>query len=155
MYRHTHQQPTRGPKIKQVLFTNIDFSEVGVWDKQLYSYYIHIIQWGLIFHPCLTSMVVWYRWFSHAAHYCDVMMGSMASQITTIVYSTVHSGTDQSRHQSIASLAFVRGIHRWPVNSPHKRASNAENVSISWRHHGWTCDINERLHTTFCGRRDY
>ena len=49
-------------------------------------------------------------------------MGAMASQITslTIVYSTVHSGADQRKHQSSASLAFVRGIHRSPVNSPHK-----------------------------------
>ena len=55
-------------------------------------------------------------------HYCDVMMCAMASQITslTIVYSTVHSGADQRKHQSSASLAFVRGIHRSPVNSPHK-----------------------------------
>ena len=30
------------------------------------------------------------------------------------------SGTDQRKHQSSASLAFVRGIHRWPVDSPHK-----------------------------------
>ena len=27
---------------------------------------------------------------------------------------------DQRKHQSSASLAFVWGIHRWPVNSPHK-----------------------------------
>ena len=49
-------------------------------------------------------------------------MGVMASQITslTIIYSTVYSGADQRKHQSSASLAFVRGIHRWPVNSPHK-----------------------------------
>ena len=49
-------------------------------------------------------------------------MGGMASQITslTIVYSTVYSGADQIKHQSPASLAFVRGIHRGPVNSPHK-----------------------------------
>ena len=55
-------------------------------------------------------------------HYCDVVMGAMSSQITslTIVYSIVHSGADQRKHQSSASLAFVRGIHRWPVNSPHK-----------------------------------
>ena len=55
-------------------------------------------------------------------HYEDVIMGAMASQITslTIVYSTVYSGADQRKHQSSASLAFVRGIHRWPVNSPHK-----------------------------------
>ena len=55
-------------------------------------------------------------------HYIDVIMSAMASQITslTIVYSTVYSVVDQRKYQSSASLAFVRGIHRWPVNSPHK-----------------------------------
>ena len=50
-------------------------------------------------------------------HYTDVMMGAMASQITNllIVYLTVYSGADLSS----VSLAFVRGIHRGPVNSPH------------------------------------
>ena len=54
-------------------------------------------------------------------HYNDVIMGTMASKITsvTIVYSIVYSGADQRKHQSSASLAFVRGIHRGPVNSPH------------------------------------
>ena len=49
-------------------------------------------------------------------------MNMMASQITslTIVYSTVYSDADQRKHQSSASLAFVRGIQRGPVNSPHK-----------------------------------
>ena len=49
-------------------------------------------------------------------------MGAMASQITslTIVNSTVYPGADQRKHQSSASLTFVWGIHRWPVNSPHK-----------------------------------
>ena len=47
---------------------------------------------------------------------------SEASQITTltIVYSIVYSGADKGKHQSSSSLAFVWGIHRWPVNSPHK-----------------------------------
>ena len=55
-------------------------------------------------------------------HYSDVIMGLMTSQITSliIVYSTVYSVADQRKHQSSASLAFVRGIHRRPVNSPHK-----------------------------------
>ena len=55
-------------------------------------------------------------------HYCDAIMGTVASQITslTIVYTTVYSDADQSKHQSSASLAFVWGIHRGPVNSPHK-----------------------------------
>ena len=37
-----------------------------------------------------------------------------------VVYSTVYSGADKRKHQSSASLALVRGIHRWPVNYPHK-----------------------------------
>ena len=55
-------------------------------------------------------------------HYNDVIMGAIASQTTslTIVYSTVYSDTDKRKHQSSAPLAFVRGIHRGPVNSPHK-----------------------------------
>ena len=49
-------------------------------------------------------------------------MSAIASQITslTIVYSTVYPDADQSKRQSSASLAFVWGIHRGPVNSPHK-----------------------------------
>ena len=46
-------------------------------------------------------------------------MGTIASQITsiTIVYSIVYSNADQRKHQSSASLDFVRWIHRGPVNS--------------------------------------
>ena len=49
-------------------------------------------------------------------------MTTIASQITslTVVYSTVYSDADQSKHQSSASLAFVWWIHRGSVNSPHK-----------------------------------
>ena len=69
-------------------------------------------------------------------------MGAMASQITnlTIVYSTVYSA-DQRKHQSSASLAFVRGegiltyISPGTGEFPAQMPSNAENVSIWWRHH--------------------
>ena len=63
-----------------------------------------------------------WRPISFSYHYSDVLMTTIASQFTslTIVYSTVDSGADQSKHQSFASLAFVWGIHRGPVNSPHK-----------------------------------
>ena len=46
----------------------------------------------------------------------------MASQITslTIVYLTVYSGRDQRKHQKLRVTDLVWGIHRWPVNSPHK-----------------------------------
>ena len=57
-------------------------------------------------------------------HYSDFIMGAMASLFTSlaIVYSIVYlAGTDQRKHHSSALLAFVRGIHQWPVNSPHKK----------------------------------
>ena len=58
----------------------------------------------------------------HSNHYGDVIMGAIASQITSlaVVYSTVYSDADQRKYQSSASLTFVWGIHRGPVNSPHK-----------------------------------
>ena len=80
-------------------------------------------------HRCATSVLdnVECNYFNENAwiqkiHYNDVIMGAMASQITslTIVYSKVYSGADQREHQSSESLASVRGIHRGPVNSPHK-----------------------------------
>ena len=62
-------------------------------------------------------------------HYNDVIMDSTASQITslTIVYWAVYSGADQRNHQSSASL----GTGELPA----QMTSNAENVSIWWRHH--------------------
>ena len=55
-------------------------------------------------------------------HYNDVIMGTIASQITSlrIAFSTAYLDTDQRKHQSSASLAIVRGIHRRPVNSLQK-----------------------------------
>ena len=56
-------------------------------------------------------------------------MGAIASQITslTIVYSNVYSGADQRKHEISASP----GTGEFPA----QMASNAENVSIWWRHH--------------------
>ena len=69
-------------------------------------------------------------------HYTDATMDTIASQIISlmIVYSTVYSDAHQRWYQSSASLAFVRGIHLKPVNSPHKWPVTG-NVSIWWRHH--------------------
>ena len=69
------------------------------------------------------SNVKWEMTFpSILYHYDDVIMTMLASQITslTVVYSIVYSGVNQRKHQSSASLAFVREIHRGPVNFPHK-----------------------------------
>ena len=91
----------------------------------LYTY-ISIFKWHITRFRCIScritsvSLGTLHVGFSH--HYSDVIMTTIASLITslTIVYSTVYSDADQRKHQSPASLAFVWGIHRRPVNSPHK-----------------------------------
>ena len=52
-------------------------------------------------------------------HYGDDIMGTVASQITslTIVYSTVWSDADQRKHKGFALLAFVRGKHTLHYNN--------------------------------------
>ena len=91
---------------------------------------------------CNSRRFRWRKSYKHYkeihTHYNDVIMSAMASQITclTIVYSIVYSGADQRKHQSSVSLAFVGNS---PVTGEFiaQRASNAENGSISWRHHEW------------------
>ena len=67
-------------------------------------------------------------------------MGAMATQIIslTIVYSTVYSWADQEN---------IKPPRYWPLGGemtgeiPAQMASNAENVSIWWRHHYlWNCN---------------
>ena len=84
-------------------------------------------------------------------HNNDIIMGVMTSQITslTIVYSTVYSGTEQRKHQSSASLAFVRGIHHSPVNSQHKRpvtqrAKHCYKNNIQKNHDKNGCNLRNR-----------
>ena len=82
-------------------------------------------------------------------HYNDVIIGAIASQITipTIVYPIAYSDADKKKHQSSASLAFVRGNHRGPVNSPHKwpvtrKMFPFDDVIMSSQYHGpsgWIC----------------
>ena len=71
-------------------------------------------------------------------------MSVMASQIIgiSIVYSTVCSGADQRQYQSSASPAFLRGIHRWPMNSPHKGPVTRKMFpfdGVIMQQGGWIC----------------
>ena len=89
----------------------------GVAGFYLYVYAPGLLHWHCDKHSARL------KWpYNRKMHYDDVIMGAIASQTTslTIVYSTVYSDGDQRKYQSSASLAFVRGIHRGPVNSPHK-----------------------------------
>ena len=92
-----------------------------------FCFYFRVLPHSRVFLTISYSIGMWIELFlkflHHAVfHYSDVIMDAMASQITslTIVSSTVCSGADRRKHQSSASLSFVRGIHLWPVSSPHK-----------------------------------
>ena len=68
-------------------------------------------------------------------HYSGVMMGAMASQITSITTVYSNSGADQRKHQSSASLALVWEFTGQQVNSPHKWPVTSKKVYIRCRHH--------------------
>ena len=87
--------------------------------------------------PCATGEIQPAAFKEHRNHCSDVITSTMVPQITCVssVYATLASGADQRKYQSFASLAFVRGIHRWPMNSSHKGPVTLENVSIWWCHH--------------------
>ena len=90
----------------------------------------HIGGLGWLYHGFSKKQI------AQSSHYNDVMMTTIASQITslTVVCSTVYSDADQRKHQSSASLALC-GEFTGTGEFPAQRASYAENVSIWWRHH--------------------
>ena len=79
-------------------------------------------------------------------HYSDVIMGAIASQITsfTIAYSTVYSSPDQKKTPKLRVTGISEGNSPGTSEFPAQMASNGENVSIWWRHHG----ENERQNYT-------
>ena len=81
-----------------------------------------------------------------ATHYSDAIVSAMTLQVisVSILCSTVYSGADQRKHQSSASLAFVRGINRWPVGPLHKQPVTRKMFSLD----DASCYIN-----TYCAWR--
>ena len=69
---------------------------------------------------CIKSSICRTQRMNNKTHYSDVIMSAMVYQITshTSVYSAIYSGAHKRKHQSSASLAFVRGIHRSPHTGP-------------------------------------
>ena len=62
-------------------------------------------------------------------------MSVIASQTTgvSIAYSTVCSGVDQRKHLRLCVIGLCEGNSPVTGEFPAQRASNAENVSISWK----------------------
>ena len=91
---------------------------------------VHNEMWTASINPTIDllwcqhqSGFIFRAWWPFTYHYSDVIMSMMASEIIslTIVYSTLYIGADK-KHQSSATMPFVRGIHRWQMNSSHKRS---------------------------------
>ena len=89
---------------------------------------LHLTNFYITLHFMTKLLVLWCHMMSlgfdklthlHCSH--NGHDGMSNHQPHQIVYSTIYSKADQRKHQSSASLAFVQGIQRWPVNSPHKR----------------------------------
>ena len=94
------------------------FNSIKIRSFLYFSEVCHEMCFPGIYSRHLTA--VWSTQFLYIVyHYKDVIMGAMTS--LPIIYSNVYSRHRSKKHQSSTSLAFVRGIHRWPVNSPHKR----------------------------------
>ena len=95
--------------------------KIKTWNDSLrYVCYVVSLVW-LYDNSLWLNDVIWRQWTESPSiqvmnchHYNDVIMTTMASQITSlmVVYSNVYSDPDQRKHQSSASLAFVWGIHR-------------------------------------------
>ena len=78
--------------------------------------YRRIYSW-LGLNKWMGKYIAWFDIIAVTSYWVGWRLKSPAS---TIVYSTGYSSADQRKHQSSASLAFVRVIHWWSVNSLHK-----------------------------------
>ena len=114
------------------------------WKMYIYHAVVHTTFLG-IYSAMLLSWPIFTK-----IHYSDGIMSMIASQITSvlIVYSIVCSGENQRKYQSSASLAFVRGIHRWPVNSPHKgpvmwKMFPFDDVTLWWDTHTFVSKLDQ------------
>ena len=89
-------------------------------------------------------------------HYTDVIMTTMASQITslTVVYPTVYSDAYQRKHQSSASLTFVWGIHRLSGGKRYFNVSyiNPHDYVITWKRLPHFCPL-QRPNSGVCGQQ--
>ena len=88
--------------------------------------------------PMNHKIIIQVYTLCHEKHYNDVIMGAIASQITslTIVYSNDYSDADQKKKSKLRVTGLCAGNSPVTGEFPAQIASNAENISIWWRHHG-------------------
>ena len=112
------------------------------WNIFLYHESFRIVFFGFLFSALLFAyFLVNYVTISfddYISHYNGVIMGMIASQITglTIVYSMVYFRRRSKKTSKLPVTGLSAGISLGTGEFPVQMASNAENVSIWWRHHG-------------------
>ena len=67
-----------------------------------------------------NSCIILYISITQSQYHDCRWPGDTRSQVISSISIDTVSGADQRKHQSSASLAFLLGIHRWPLNSLHK-----------------------------------
>ena len=106
--------------ISMGFYQPVDHNHILPGLLHVWIYHIHLrrivvaVQWNIKQkHSAIICMFYWMHCLY--PYYSDAIMSAMVSQISgiSIICSTVCSGADQRKHQSCASMAFVRGIHRW------------------------------------------
>ena len=96
--------------------------------------------WAIPYHIlCGANNCLWPKLDAQLSkpHYSGVIMSTMASQITslTMVYLTVYSRRRSKKTSKLRVTGLCEGNSPVTGEFPAQRASNAENVSILWRHH--------------------
>ena len=128
-------------RVLKINKSNVRDGAFGISEEKMseWLFHDHLCRWRFLLLPamaCTLKSCQQRRALSRWKHYGDVIMGAIASQITslTIVYSAVYSGAHQRKTPKLTGLCV--GNSPGTGEFPAQMASNAENVSIWWCHHG-------------------
>ena len=108
LFRTAEQHESPGWELPHWFLPFVPFLHFFITIEAPFTFWLHIT-----FILCRHSSVSALQWRHNGRNV-------VSNHRRSIVCSAVCSGADRRKHQRSASLAFVRGIHRWPVNSPHK-----------------------------------
>ena len=118
-------------QVEYILYTLLtwQFRQYPAW----YDMVFYVNLWSCCLNWLQTAIILYDNIFVSTLQWRHNGRESVSNHQPHDCHSTVYSDADQRKHQSSASLAFVQGIHRWPVNSPHK-GPVTHLMTSSWTH---------------------
>ena len=92
---------------------------------------------SVIYYMCVVCHDVIMTHHTHIIHYTDVIMGVMASQITSLTICLLNRlfGHRSKKTSKLRVTGLCVGNSPGTGEFPAQMSSNAENISIWWRHH--------------------